>query len=137
MNIEDAVARWHRVVAGEVDLDDVLADDCTFYSPVVFRPIEGKAMTAAYLRAAGQVFDSAAGKPPSEQWQPFTYRSEVVSGRQAALEFEVTIDGTYANGIDLITFRDDGLIEELKVMMRPLKAIMLMGEMMGRQLAGD
>ncbi len=137
VDVLEAVTRWHRVVAGDLEVGEVLADDCIFFSPVVFRPISGKAMTETYLRAAGQVFAAAGAMPPSAQWQPFAYRSEVVSGRQAALEFEITLDGTYANGIDLITFDDEGLIEEFKVMMRPLKAITLMAEMMGLELARE
>ena len=39
------------------------------------------------------------------------------------LEFETEIEGKYANGVDIITCDDDGLITEFKVMMRPLQAI--------------
>ena len=43
------------------------------------------------------------------------------------LEFETTIDvdgeQKYANGVDIITCDDDGMIVEFKVMMRPLQAI--------------
>ena len=35
--IVDAIARWHRHLGGELPggLDDLLADDVVFYSPVV------------------------------------------------------------------------------------------------------
>ena len=39
------------------------------------------------------------------------------------LEFETTVDGKYANGVDIITCDDHGQITEFKVMMRPLQAI--------------
>jgi hypothetical protein len=39
------------------------------------------------------------------------------------LEFETEVDGKYANGVDIISCDDDGLIVEFKVMMRPLQAI--------------
>ena len=39
------------------------------------------------------------------------------------LEFETEVDGKYANGVDIITCDDDGMIVEFKVMMRPLQAI--------------
>jgi hypothetical protein len=41
-----------------------------------------------------------------------------------------------ANGVDMITFNDDGsLITHFKVMVRPLKAINLLHRLIGEQLA--
>jgi hypothetical protein len=42
---------------------------------------------------------------------------QICQGHHAMLEFETTIDGTYVNGVDVIT--------EFKVMIRPLQAIEL------------
>ena len=39
------------------------------------------------------------------------------------LEFETEVEGKYANGVDIISCDDDGMIVEFKVMMRPLQAI--------------
>ena len=39
------------------------------------------------------------------------------------------------NGVDMITFADDGRITHFKVMVRPLKAINLLHRLMGEQLA--
>ncbi len=48
--IEQAVEQWHRFIAGDVSvLADVLADDVVFYSPVVFTPQRGKAITSLML----------------------------------------------------------------------------------------
>ena len=33
------------------------------------------------------------------------------------------MDGIYVNGIDMMTFNDDGQITEFKVIVRPLKAV--------------
>ena len=52
----------------------------------------------------------------------------------AVLEFQTVMDGIQVNGIDFITFDDDGLITDFKVMIRPLKAINKVWEMMGAQL---
>ncbi|NBT37655.1 MAG: nuclear transport factor 2 family protein, partial [Actinobacteria bacterium] len=35
-------------------LDELLDDDVIFYSPIVYTPQEGKAITKLYLSAAGQ-----------------------------------------------------------------------------------
>ena len=51
------------------------------------------------------------------------------------LEFENEIDGIRINGVDIITFGNDGRITHFKVMVRPLKAINLLHRLMGEQLA--
>ncbi|MNG41993.1 hypothetical protein D3C84_1315660 [compost metagenome] len=53
------------------------------------------------------------------------------------LEFELSIDGIYVNGVDLIHWNDEGLITRFKVMIRPLKGLNTVIPMMGKQLQGD
>ena len=50
------------------------------------------------------------------------------------LEFETVIDGISVNGIDMIGWNDKGQITSFKVMVRPLKAINKLHEMMGKLL---
>ncbi len=45
------------------------------------------------------------------------------------------IEGIKINGVDIITFSDDGKITHFKVMVRPLKGINLLHRLMGEQLA--
>ena len=54
--IEAVLAHWHRFMRGEAPgaLDELLADDVVFYSPVVYTPQQGKAITSLYLTAAQQ-----------------------------------------------------------------------------------
>ena len=54
----NAVEKWYEVMkSNNLDLlDDLLADDVTFYSPVVFTPQKGKEITKMYLMAAEGVF---------------------------------------------------------------------------------
>jgi hypothetical protein len=65
----------------------------------------------------------------------FSYVGEWRSRTGAVLEFENEIDGIRINGVDIITFSDDGRITHFKVMVRPLKAINLLHRLMGEQLA--
>ena len=122
------LAAWHRYMAsGDPDLlADLLAEDAVFHSPVVHTPQEGREKVMQYLLAAGQVFSSGSG---------FRYLRELVDGPEACLEFAATIDGIAVNGIDLIRFDMDGRIVDFKVMVRPLKAIKKVWEMMAAQLA--
>lgn len=54
--IDQTVADWHRHLRGQLPggLDELLRDDVVFYSPIVYTPQEGKAITKLYLEAAGQ-----------------------------------------------------------------------------------
>src|SRR6266850_1695926 len=65
----------------------------------------------------------------------FAYVGEWHSDTGAVLEFQTEIDGIKLNGVDIITFADDGRITNFKVMVRPLKAINLLHRLMGEQLA--
>ena len=137
--IEEVVAKWHLYMRGQLEggLDCLLAEDCVFYSPIVFTPQVGKEITKLYLTAAGQTLP---GDKPSDESSDsskdgkFRYVKEVMSGNTAVLEFETTVEGKYANGVDIITCNADGLISEFKVMFRPLQAINAVHRQMGAML---
>jgi len=122
----DTLATWHRLVETHDPrgLDDLIAQDAVFHSPVVHKPQVGKALTQMYLTAAFQVFFT-----PS-----FRYVREIVGERDAVLEFQLEIDGIAINGVDMIKWNDEGRIVEFKVMLRPLKAVNLIHERMARML---
>lgn len=120
---------WHNYLAGKFEggLDELLHDDCVFISPIVFSPQKGKDLTKMYLGAAGNTFSEGdKDKAPGQKASNFRYIKEVVDGNQMVLEFETTIEDKYVNGVDIITFDDDGKITEFKVMIRPLQAINMM-----------
>ena len=121
-----AVDAWHRLVENRnpAGLDDLLAEDAIFFSPIVHSPQRGKALTRAYLRAAFEVFFN----------DSFRYVRELTGENDAMLEFETMIDGVLVNGVDLIKWDAAGKITEFKVMIRPLKAINLIHERMGEML---
>jgi hypothetical protein len=131
--IDDVIARWHRYLRGDLPggLDGLLADDVVFYSPVVYTPQRGKDITARYLTAATAVLagDAAVGA--------FRYTKEVLAGDTAVLEFETTVQGKYVNGVDIVRCDDAGRIVEFRVMLRPLQAIQVVHELMGRRLTGQ
>ena len=121
----------------EGGLDALLADDCVFYSPIVFTPQVGKEITKMYLLAAGQTLPGDKKDSESESTEKsgkFRYVKEVMSGNTAVLEFETTVEGKYANGVDIITCNDEGKIVEFKVMFRPLQAINAVHRQMGAML---
>jgi hypothetical protein len=127
--IEKTIERWHRHLRGELPggLDALLHDDVVFYSPVVFTPQRGKAITKVYLQAAQATFPGDSSADAKNGGEPgkgsFRYVKQILSGNQAALEFETRMDGKVVNGVDLITCDADGKIVEFKVMLRPLQAV--------------
>lgn len=122
------LARWHAYMESEGDpalLSTLIADDCVFHSPVVHTPQAGKPVVMAYLLAAAEVLGN----------DSFRYVRELQDGDEVMLEFVTELNGISVNGIDIIRFGADGKITDFKVMVRPLKAINTVWEMMGAQLA--
>ncbi len=122
--IEDVVARWHECLAGNLagGWDSLLHDDVVFYSPIVFTPQRGKEVTKLYLAAAGSTLGGQGGGATTAE-RPFRYVTEIMQSNRALLEFESEMNGKYVNGVDLITCDDNGLVTEIKVMIRPLQAV--------------
>ena len=113
----NTLERWHQIVQerNPAGLDEILAQDCVFLSPVVHTPQVGKELTTMYLSGAMMVFNDS-----------FHYVKEVVTEEHAVLEFVCEVEGIEINGVDIISFDAQGQIVEFKVMIRPLKAINMM-----------
>jgi SnoaL-like domain len=123
-----ALAKWYNYMKSHdlSALGELLHPDAVFESPVVHTPQRGRDITLKYLAGASKVL----GGPT------FKYVGEWHSANGAVLEFENEIEGITINGVDIITFSDDGeQITHFKVMVRPLKAINLLHRLMGEQLA--
>jgi hypothetical protein len=145
--IEIVVEQWHSFLRGELPggLDELLDEEVVFYSPIVFTPQRGKAVTALYLQAAAQTFPGDAASPAPSTTGPsgagaesehrsFRYTKSVLAGDTAVLEFETTMEGKYVNGVDIIRCNDQGRIIEFRVMIRPLQAVELVHRQMGAML---
>jgi hypothetical protein len=136
--IENVIEKWHAHLRGELagGLDELLDDDVVFYSPIVYTPQKGKAITTLYLQAAGQTLPGDPGGPSGDASANggFRYTKSVLAGDTAVLEFETTVGGKYVNGVDIIRCNDDGRIVEFRVMIRPLQAVNLVHEQMAATL---
>ena len=123
-----ALDAWYAYMTSHdlAALYELLHPDAVFESPVVHTPQRGREIAFKYLAGAEKVL----GGPG------FRYVGEWRSANGAVLEFATEIEGIAINGVDIITFSDDGsLITHFKVMVRPLKAINLLHRLMGEQLA--
>ena len=120
------VERWHDAVRSKSAalLGELIAEDAVFESPVVHTPQQGKAITVKYLTAALHVLNN----------DSFRYLREWQAPNSAVLEFETVCEGITINGVDMIEWNAQGQIVHFKVMVRPLKAINKLHELMARML---
>jgi hypothetical protein len=125
-----ALQAWHAVVeSGDKDpalLDALLADDVVFRSPAVFKPQPGKDLTTLYLRGAFAVLG------PS-----LRYIDEWFGPSSAVLEFEAELDGLYVHGVDMLRWDDDDRLVSITVMVRPMRGLTKLVELMQRELTGS
>jgi hypothetical protein len=104
------------------DIDAMVAcltPDCRLYSPVAFKPFDGREAVAELFRNLFEVFED------------FHYVDELEGENSHALIFRAQVGGKAIHGLDHLHFDDDGLVDEFTVMMRPLSALVAMGEALG------
>lgn len=117
---------WHELIKNKTvdQVSTLLADDVTLFSPVIHTPVQGKKMVSIYLTAAFHTFLN----------NTFHYDREFTGDNSAVLEFSLSMNGIDINGIDMITWNEQGKITEFKVMIRPYKALNMINEQMSAML---
>jgi hypothetical protein len=123
----DVIARWKQVAQAQdaAGLHDLLAEEAVFHSPVVHTPQRGREVASQYLNAAFHVLFN----------ENFRYVGEWRAERSAVLEFWTEIEGIVIDGVDIISWDEEGRIVEFKVMVRPLKAMDALRRKMAERLA--
>jgi hypothetical protein len=112
------------------DLDAVVAlftEDIVFRSPAVHGPYEGREQVSVLLGAVGQVLED------------FRYTRQIGAPDAAdqAIVFEGRVGDREVEGCDFIHVNENGLIDELYVMVRPFSGLMALTKAMSRQLGLD
>jgi hypothetical protein len=99
---------------------ELVSRDVVFNSPVVFRPYHGREALGVILRAADRVLDD------------FQFEREIGAGGASdhALVFRARVGDRELHGCDFLHVGEDGLIDELTVMVRPLSAALAFAEAM-------
>jgi SnoaL-like domain len=103
----------------------LLAEDVVFRSPVAYRAYQGRAAVAPILHAVIQVFED------------FRYVREIGAPDAAdhALVFQARIGAQQIEGSDFLHTGEQGTIDELVVMIRPLSGVLALAEAMKARLA--
>jgi hypothetical protein len=116
-----------RRAAEAKDMDlmrEVLAEGCTFHSPIVFKPYEGRDMVLLILANVAEIFEG------------FHYLDEARGDGTLVLRFGAKVDDKFEiEGVDYLTLDADGKVTDLTVFMRPQKAVLAFNEIMGARLA--
>jgi hypothetical protein len=107
---------------------ELFHEDATFRSPVLFKPYRSRDQVLKVLRAAERVLAVGGNFR-------YLHQLEDPDDRVAILEFATEVDGKEVEGIDKLTFDEQGRITELKVMIRPASALQVVGQEMARELA--
>lgn len=105
-----------------VALERILAEDVVLHSPVTFKPFEGRAVVVHVLRTVVEVF------------QDFRYVAELENDGLTTLVFKARVGEREVDGIDLLRTRDDGLIDDITVFIRPLSGLSALRDEMGARL---
>ncbi len=126
-NTKPAIQKWHNMIETRdmSILNELLADDVVFRSPVAFKPYEGKQVVFFILTNVIQVFEN------------FTYHREFYTEdeQSVVLEFSAVVTEKQLKGIDMIRFNEQGQIVEFEVMIRSLSGLQALGAQMGERFS--
>jgi len=95
---------------------ELLDEEVVFRSPIVYRPYAGRDAVAHLLRAVISLIED------------FRYVREIGDGPDQALVFRARVGDREIEGCDFLHFADDGTIDELYVMVRPLSGALALAE---------
>jgi ketosteroid isomerase-like protein len=110
------------------DLDalvELFSDDIVFRSPAVHTPYHGPVQAKVLLGAVAQVFEDFR----------YTRQIEAPDAADSALVFRARVGDREIEGCDFIHVNEDGLIDELYVMCRPITGLLALAEAMKQRLA--
>jgi SnoaL-like domain len=113
------------VESGEFDtIGSIFAQAVVLHSPIAHRPYRGRDTVAAIVAAVADVLAD------------FRFEREIGArnAEERALVFTAMVGDLEIEGCDFLHTGDDGLIDEITVMLRPLKAVTLFAERMAMRL---
>ena len=124
---KQAIACWHEMLqTGDMSiLNELLAEDVVFRSPVAYNPYPGKQVVFFILSNVIQIFEN------------FTYHREFYTedGMNVVLEFSAHVGEKKLKGIDMIQFNEHGQIIDFEVMLRPKSGLEALAAQMGQRMA--
>ena len=125
-NTKTSISRWHEMLESRdmSILNELLAEEVVFRSPVAFQPYPGKQVVFFILTNVIQVFEN------------FTYHREFISedGNNVVLEFSANVGDKKLKGVDMIQFNEEGQMIDFEVMIRPKSGLEALAVQMGQRI---
>jgi len=118
--VETFIANWRDAAEGKdpEKIFTLLSNEMTFYSPVLFKPSTDRAYIDAILRFVDETLSD------------FEYIEIYEQPQGAAMIFRAKVGDLTVEGVDFFKLDDEGKVTELKVMLRPLNATMILAQAM-------
>ncbi|MBB1247176.1 nuclear transport factor 2 family protein [Streptomyces durbertensis] len=107
-------------------VEELITEDIRLYSPVKFRPFEGRPAVLGLFTALFQVFDDF--HYIGDHTGTALTSTDNTEAASAVLLFRATVAGRQIHGIDLLHLTPDDRIKEFTVMVRPQSAVQTLGE---------
>lgn len=107
-------------------LGDLFTEDIRLYSPVKFRPFEGRPMVLGLFGVLLRVFEDLRYVGHFDGATETS--ADGAEAPAAVLPFRATVDGKQIHGIDMLHFDEAGRIKEFTVMVRPQSAVHTLGQ---------
>lgn len=124
---KQAIKRWHAMLQTRdmSILNELLAEDVVFHSPVAYQPYPDKQVVFFILSNVIQIFEN------------FTYHREFYTedGMNVVLEFSANVGEKKLKGIDMIQLNEQGQIIDFEVMLRPKSGLEALAAQMGQRMA--
>ncbi|MCT8088322.1 nuclear transport factor 2 family protein [Acinetobacter sp. C_4_1] len=124
---KQAIKRWHAMLQTRdmSILNELLAEDVVFRSPVAYQPYPGKQVVFFILSNVIQIFEN------------FRYHREFYTedGMNVVLEFSANVGEKKLKGIDMIQLNEQGQIIDFEVMLRPKSGLEALAAQMGQRMA--
>jgi limonene-1,2-epoxide hydrolase len=113
------------IEAGDIDAAvETLAPNVVLHSPVTFKPFEGREAVHALFTILFRTFED------------FRYVGEYRAGDGSeVLHFRTRIGDREIEGIDMLHYAPDGLVDDFTVFVRPLSAVTALRDAIGAQLS--
>lgn len=124
---KQAIKSWHTMLQTRdmSILNELLAEDVVFRSPVAYNPYPGKQVVFFILSNVIQIFEN------------FRYHREFYTedGMNVVLEFSANVGEKKLKGIDMIKLNEQGQIIDFEVMLRPKSGLEALAAQMGQRMA--
>ncbi|OTG77653.1 hypothetical protein B9T33_15030 [Acinetobacter sp. ANC 5054] len=126
-NTKTSIQKWHHMLETRdmSILNELLAENVVFRSPVAYSPYPGKPVVTFILTNVVQIFEN------------FRYHREFYTedGLSVVLEFSANVGEKKLKGIDMIQFNEEGQIIDFEVMLRPKSGLEALAAKMGERFA--